>query len=150
MTNTTRNVIAGIGVLALLAPAGALAKESKARAGKGDAKPRTFVLKGSVTSVDAAATDVTVQVAKGNAAARRFVGQELTFDVAAAKLVVADTDGDGSVAIGDVRPGDRVTVQVRAPRDVAGDAPLAARKLVDHTAPPEGEDDAEVAPPTAP
>ena len=149
MKTMTRTAIAGVGALALLAPAGALAKQHAARAGTdGAAKPRTFVFHGSVTSVDAAATDVTVRIGKGNAAARRFVGQELTFDLASAKLVVADVDGDGSVATGDVRQGDRVIVKLRAPRDVAADAPLSARQLVDLTSPPVDQDEA-AAPPAA-
>ncbi len=77
------------------------------------------------------------------------MGQELTFDLATAKLIVADVDGDGSLAIGDVRQGDRVIIQLRAPRGVGVDAPLSARKLVDLTSPAasEGDDDA-IAPPS--
>ena len=144
----TRTIIAAAAGLALLVPAGAMAKGGPGPS-KGQAKPQTYLFKGTVASVDAAATDVTVTVTRGNRAARRFVGRPVTFDVAAAKLVVADVDGDGTVAAGDVSPGDRVTIQVRAPRGVTGDAPLTARKLVDHSAPPVDEDDDEAAAPTA-
>ena len=143
----TRTIIAAVAGLALLVPAGAAAK-GRPPSDKGQAKPQTFLFKGTVASVDAAASDVTVTVRRGNRAARRFVGQAVTFDVAAAKLVVADVDGDGEAGAGDVRAGDAVVVQVRAPRSATAAAPLSARKLVDLTSPPvdEDEDEAEDAP----
>ncbi len=146
----TRTIIAAVAALALLAPTGALAKGGpKHRGGKAAAKTRTFVVKGTVTAVDAAATDVTVKVAKGNRAARLLVGQEVTFDVAAAKLVVADVDGDGVGAAGDVRPGDAVVVQAKLRRGATAQAPLGARKLVDLTSPPVEEDEDDGVAPTA-
>ncbi len=144
----TRTIIAAVAGLALLVPGAAVAKGGPG-SGKGQAKPQTYLFKGTVASVDAAATDVTVTITRGNRAARRFVGQPVTFDVATAKLVVADVDGDGKAAAGDVKPGDAVVVQVRAPRNATAEAPLSARKLVDLTSPPVDEDETEDAPPAA-
>jgi hypothetical protein len=153
MRPMTHRIIASVAALALLAPAAALAKDGPkgepgkghakpktSASGKGRAKPRTFVFKGTVAAVDAEGTDVTVAVTRGNRAARRFVGRQVTFDVATAKLVVADIDGDGAPDADDVRPGDAVVVQARLPRSVTATAPLPARRLVDLTSPPADED----------
>ena len=86
----------------------------------------------------------------GNAHARKggFVGQAITVDLASAKLVVADTNGDGTLDVTDVKDGDRVLVQARIPRGTKFVAPaegeeiaeaIAARKLVDKTNPPVDE-----------
>ncbi len=151
MTNTTRRIIAGAGALALLTPAGALAKDRADRGeGKGRLKPRTLVVKGTVATVDAAGGGVTVEVRGGNAAARRLAGRTVAFDVSAARLAVADVDGDGTAGLGDVRPGDRVLVRARVPRAVAVDATLPARALVDLTSPPADREDGETPAPAAP
>jgi hypothetical protein len=90
-----------------------------------------FVFKGKFT---AGAVDVT----SGNAHVRKggFVGQQVTFDFADAKVVAADTNGDQNVDVTDVKDGDVVLVQARMAKRTkyAEDAEaIAARKLLDKT-----------------
>jgi hypothetical protein len=107
---------------------------------KGKSKPKMFVFKGVVASVDADV--VTVSVKKGNGRGRRAATQDVAFDVAAARVIAADTNADGSVNAADVKVGDRVLVQARLATDVDFTAgPHVARKLIDLTTPPVAEDD---------
>jgi hypothetical protein len=59
-----------------------------------------------------------VTVAKGNHHAKEagYVGKDVTFDLSAAKLVVADTDGVAGITADDVQVGDKVVVQARLAR----------------------------------
>jgi hypothetical protein len=110
------------------------------------AKKVTFVFKGTF------AAPGTVTVTSGNSHVRKggFVGQAVTFDLAAAKIVVADTNGDGERNLADVKDGDKVLVQARvakrtkyaAPAEGETAAALVARKLVDKAAADESGDDA--------
>jgi hypothetical protein len=125
-------------------------------------KGKTYIFKGVYKG------DGVVTVAAGNSRVRKggYVGTDVTFDLSAAKLVVADTDGVPGITAADVQAGDVVLVQARLPRgskapvvddasDDATDAPAAtestdepaaeetpasdaikARKLVDKTHPP--------------
>jgi hypothetical protein len=96
-----------------------------------------FIFKGSFTAPG------TVAVVSGNAQARKggFVGQSVTFDLSAAKVVAGDTNADSAVDVSDVRDGDVVLIQARlpkgtkfvAPADGASSELLAARKLIDTT-----------------
>ena len=90
--------------------------------------------------------DSAVKVAKGNGHVKRLelAGTVVKLDLSSAKLVVADADGNG-VSLDDVKAGDKVVVQVRAPRNYVAGAPLVARKLVDQTRPP-ADDSATPAP----
>src|SRR4051794_10473072 len=109
-------------------------------------KPKqvTFVFKGVFTAPG------TVAVQSGNAHVRKggFVGQPVSFDLAAAKVVAADTNGDSVVDLADVKDGDLVLVQARvarkttyaAPAEGESPAALVARKLVDRTNAPAGDD----------
>jgi hypothetical protein len=140
----------------------------KDKASKKAKKPKTYIFKGVYKG------DGVVTVAAGNSRVRKggYVGQDVTFDLSAAKLVVADTDGVPGVTAADVQVGDAVLVQARLPRgtkapveetpaptaEASGDeqpveeAPSAikARKLVDFTHPPVSDDEeAEPAEPTA-
>jgi hypothetical protein len=103
---------------------------------KHGAKKVAYVFKGT-WSADG------VKVLKGNKAVRRagFVGQTVVFDLSAARVVVADNNGDGKRDAADLQDGDKVVVQARLPRRDPGSAPFAARKLVDQT----HEQDAETA-----
>jgi hypothetical protein len=101
------------------------------------AKKVMFVFKGTFVAPG------TVEVLSGNAHVRKggFVGQEVTFDFASAKVVVADTNADQKADLADVGDGDRVLVRARVARGTKYVAPaegeaaeaIAARKLVDKT-----------------
>ena len=109
--------------------------------GKGHAKKPhgvTYVFKGIY------AGDSTVDVKRGNRHARNggFVGETVAFDLTGARVVVADTSGDGNADLGDVANGDRVIVKARMPRKEPATQPLPTRKLVDQTSPPIDDGDA--------
>jgi hypothetical protein len=120
--------------LALIAPTAAIAKPDKASKPAKTPKVHrvTYVFKGTLNA------DGTVLVTKGNAHVKKahLVGQSVAFDLTGAKLVVADVNADGKQDAADLQAGDKVLVQARLPRKVPGDAPYAARKLVDQTHPP--------------
>jgi hypothetical protein len=117
------------------------------------AKGKMFVFKGVYKGAGV------VTVAKGNGRVRKggFVGQDVTFDMSSAKLVVADTDGVAGITVDDLQAGDEVLVQAKLPRETkapvaaaatdteeADEAPssaLKARKVVDKTHPPVSDDD---------
>ena len=148
MPTTPRRIAAllGTGIL-LAAPAVAGAKPGPKK--EKPAKPvkvSTYVFKGVWHA------DGTVTVSGGNAKVRKggFVGQAVAFDVSAAKLRVADTDGDGAVTAADLAEGDKVVVQAKLPRKDPGEAPFAARKVVDQTHPIVPADDGAEAPAPAP
>ena len=91
-----------------------------------------FVFKGKFSAPG------TVDVTSGNSHARKggFVGEAVTFGLANAKVVAADTNGDQKVDVSDVKDGDVVLVQARVGKRTkyAEDAEaIAARKLVDTT-----------------
>ena len=128
---------------------------------KASKKAKTYVFKGVYKG------DGVVTVTSGNSRVRKggYVGQDVTFDLSQAKLVVADTDGVPGITVADVQVGDEVLVQARLPRGskapvveapaatesteepVADEAPTAikARKLVDKTRPPVEDDEEEAA-----
>ncbi len=146
--------LAALAAAALLAPAApAVAKPSKVAPVKSEqaakakkvkkVKTVMYVFKGVVNA------DGSVKVAKGNSFVKKagLYGKDVTFDFTGAKLVVADADANG-VTIEDVKAGDKVLVQSRAPRKVAADHQFVARKLVDQTRPP--VEDAAPAPTPAP
>jgi hypothetical protein len=149
-----RVLVAAVTAAALVVPAAAVAQPGKGN-DKGAEKPAkvvgkktkkvTFVFRGTFTAPG------TIEVHAGNAHARKggFVGQTITVDLASAKLVVADTNGDGTLDLTDVKDGDRVLVLARIAKGTTFVAPaegeaaetVPARKLVDKTNPP--VDDAE-------
>ena len=139
----SNRIIAAVAAAAALAvPAVAVAQPGK---GKGHEKQTTkahgkakqpkkvmFVFKGKFSAPG------TVDVTSGNSHVRKggFVGQQVTFDFADAKVVAADTNGDQEVDMTDVKDGDAVLVQARVAKRTkyAEDAEaIAARKLVDKT-----------------
>ena len=75
-----------------------------------------------------------VDVARGNAHVKKaeLVGT-VSFDLADAKIVVSDTNSDGTANADDVATGDRVVVKARLPRKDPGDQPYTAKQLVDQT-----------------
>ena len=153
MSSTTRRVAALVGAGILLVPAVAGAKPGPKH--EKPAKPvklATYVFKG-VWHVDG-----TVTVSGGNAKVRKggYLQQVVAFDVATAKLRVADTNADAAVTVTDLVEGDKVVIQAKLPRtapaaDAAADAPIVARKVVDQTHPVvETEDPAPVVEAPAP
>ena len=128
------------------------AKQEHKSHSKKQGKKVTFVFKGTF------AAPGTLTVTSGNSHVRKggFVGQAVTFDLAAAKIVVADTNGDGERNLADVKDGDKVLVQARvakrtkyaAPAEGETAAALVARKLVDKAAAESGDDATEHAPDT--
>ena len=147
----TRIIASALAAAALAVPAVAVAESGKGN-GQGQEKQTTkaqgkakqpkkvmFVFKGKFSAPG------TVDVTSGNSHARKggFVGQAVTFDLANAKVVAADTNGDQKVDVSDVKDGDVVLVQARAAKRTkyAEDAEaIVARKLVDKTnAPVEDE-----------
>jgi hypothetical protein len=146
-------------------------KGKQHKAAKKAKKPKNFVFRGVYKG------DGVVTVAKGNSRVRKggYVGQDVTFDLSAAKLVVADTDGAPGITAADVQAGDLVLVQARLPRGTKAPAPapvaeqpaatestqpvaeeapasdvIKARKLVDKTHPPVKDADDEGEPAEAP
>jgi len=119
----------------------------KDKATKKAKKPKNFVFRGVYEG------DGVVTVVSGNSYVRNggYVGKDVAFDLSAAKLIVADTDGVPGVTSADVQAGDVVLVQARLPR-VAEEAPAAikARKLIDFTHPPVSEDQEPAEPIEAP
>ena len=140
MNRELRRVAALLGAAALILPSAALAKgkpEGKpVKHAHGKSKPANYVFKGVWHA------DGTVTVSGGNAKVRKggFVGETVAFDVSAAKLRVADTDADGAVTAADLVEGDKVVVQAKLPRTDPGEAPFAARKVVDQTHPASSDD----------
>jgi hypothetical protein len=129
-------VLLGIGIV-FAAPvvAGAKPGPKKEKPAK-PVKVSTYVFKGVWHA------DGTVTVSGGNAKVRKggFVGETVAFDVSAAKLRVADTDADGALTAADLTEGDKVVVQAKLPRTDPGEAPFAARKVVDQTHPASSDD----------
>jgi len=82
----------------------------------------------ATTGATAASDSVTVDVQKGNKAARTFVaanGASQTFNLSSNTKIEVDENEDATLA--DVQVGDEVQVQVKASATAA--APLTARKL---------------------
>ena len=103
--------------------------------GIGPAKGVAYVFKGTY------AGDSVVSVTKGNNHVRKaeLVGTDVSFDLSAAKLRVDDTNGDSAVTLDDVAVGDKVVVKAKLPKGDPGEAPYAARQLVDQSHPAEEE-----------
>jgi hypothetical protein len=94
-------------------------KAKKHKQGKKAKKPHTYVFKGVYKG------EGVVTVESGNSRVRKggYIGTDVTFDLATAKIVAADTDGTPGVTAADVKAGDKVLVQARLPRGTK--APVA-------------------------
>jgi hypothetical protein len=159
MHRNIRNILIALGVAVLVTPAAisegrereqhgppASVLEKKAdQKDKHAAKKVQYVFKGTFHLADSSVT-----VLKGNKHVRRagLVGETVVFDLSAARIRVADNNGDGKRDASDLQDGDKVVVQARLPRRDPGAGPFAARKLVDQTHKkdtagdePEGSDD---------
>lgn len=82
--------------------------------------------------------DGSVAVAKGNRHVRKagLIDTTVAFDLSEARVVVADTNGDGSSDLADVAAGDEVQVKAKLPKADPGAQPFAAKHLIDKTHPP--------------
>ena len=140
-------------------------KAKKDKQAKKAKKPHTYVFKGVYKG------EGVVTVESGNSRVRKggYVGTDVTFDLASAKIVAADSDGVAGISAADVKAGDKVLVQARLPRGtkapvteepvaeasteepVAEEAPAAikAKKLVVLSR-PEVEDETETEPAPVP
>lgn len=150
----SHRIIAAAATLALAATPVAFAKSGenhgkgteksalKGQNGKGHAKGKNAVLKGTVVSVDLTTGVVTVDVTKATKHGKVLIG---TNAFTATKVNVADTNADGVMNTLDMVAGDKVVIQLRLKADSA--SPYAARKIVDQTNPkPEEAEEAEEAP----
>jgi hypothetical protein len=97
--------------------------------GKSGTKTVMYVFKGTFDGSSA------VDVKSGNNHVRKasLVGTTVSFDLATAKVVVDDTNADGTRDVNDVSGGDRVVVKARLPRKDPGTQPFTAKQLVDQT-----------------
>lgn len=132
MTAFKRSLMVALGIAALAIPAGAIAGHGASH-GKAKGKAKThnvaYMFKGFY------AGDSSVDVKHGNAHTRKagLIGETVAFDLSDARIVVADSSGDGTRSLDDVATGDWVLVKARLPRKDPGSAPLDARKLIDKT-----------------
>lgn len=96
---------------------------------KGGKAVVTYVFKGTYAGAGS------VDVDHGNAHVKKaeLVGTSATFDLTNARIVVADTNTDGTANADDVASGDRVVVKARLSRKDPGDQPYVAKQLVDQT-----------------
>jgi dihydroxyacid dehydratase/phosphogluconate dehydratase len=151
-----RIVATVLGAAVLAVPAAAIAdsghgKGAEKTAAKNETKTKgrkakkvMLVFKGTF------AAPGTVEVLSGNAHVRKggFVGHQVSFDFASARVVAADTNADQKVDLTDVKDGDLVLVQARAAKGTRYGAPAAgevataivARKLIDATNAPADDD----------
>jgi hypothetical protein len=102
---------------------------------------RALNVKGTVAGVGDGTIDVLVKNANHHGKALR--GQTVTVDVASARIVVRDVNGDGSRDLADVAAGDRVVVHSRVAKGSAPDPaqPLVAKRVVDQGPPHAKGDD---------
>jgi hypothetical protein len=77
----------------------------------------------------------TLTVTSGNHHVRKagFVGQDVQFDLTSARIVVADTNGDGQRTVADLKDGDRLVIKARLPRKDPGSQPFTAKMAIDQT-----------------
>jgi hypothetical protein len=139
MTHMRRNLIAALGVASLAIPSAAIAKPAESHGhghGGGQAKVQevAYVFKGIY------AGEGKVEVKAGNSRVRRdsLTGTTVSFDLAGARIVVADTNGDGQRNLEDVMSGDKVLVKATLPKGDPGTQPFAAGRLVDQAHPTAG------------
>ena len=112
MKHTNLKISAVVAAMALLIPAGAIAKRPENKPAKGKTpkvKLVTANVTGEVTANDGATMTVTVAKASGHAKACK--GKSLTYDVSAARVHTADNDADGDMDAADVLVGHVVKVQ---------------------------------------
>jgi hypothetical protein len=135
-------VTVALGVAALAIPAGAIASKGDNH-GHHNANGHgphnvAYVFKGFYAGEGSAEGEGSVEVKHGNARVRKggFIGQTVAFDLSHARLVVADTNNDGTTDLNDVQVGDKILVKAMLPKNDPGSQPFAAKLVVDQTHPP--------------
>jgi hypothetical protein len=123
-----RNTVLMVGVFLLVLPAAI--SDGHERQGPRQDRQATYVFTGTFIAADSS-----VSVLKGNRHVRRagFVGQTLAFDLAAARVRVADVNGDGMRDAADLQHGDLVVVKAYAPRRGPGAGRFVAHHVVDES-----------------
>lgn len=116
--------------------------KSQSSHGKANGKTKvhnvTYVFKGT-WNVAAG----TLTVTSGNHHVRKagFVGQDVQFDLTSARIVVADTNGDGQRTVADLKDGDKLVIKARLPRKDPGSQPFTAKMAIDQTNAPASSGD---------
>ena len=130
MHRNIRNLLLAVGVTLLVLPAAVSEGRQREQHAPHAAKAVEYVFKGTFNVADSSVT-----VAKGNRHVRRagLVGVKVVFDLTAARIRVADANGDGKRDASDLQDGDKVVVKARLPRREPGTGPFVAAKLVDQT-----------------
>ena len=120
-----RNTVLMVGVFLIVLPAAI--SDGRERHGPKQDRQDAYVFKGAFNSADAS-----VHVLKGNRHVRRagLVGQTVAFDLSAARVRVADVNGDGLRNAAALQHGDLVVVKAFAPRRSAHTGRFMARKVV--------------------
>ena len=123
-----RNTVLMLGVFLLVLPAAI--SDGHERHGPRQDRQAAYVFKGTFIAAGSS-----VSVLKGNRLVRRagLVGQTLAFDLAAARVHVADVNGDGMRDVADLQDGDVVVVKAYAPRRAPGAGRFVAHQVVDQT-----------------
>jgi hypothetical protein len=124
--NSHLKIFAVVAAMALLIPAGAIAKRPEGKPEKGSKhgkfggqkqakepklKLASANVKGVVTANDGATMTITVSKASGHAKACK--GTDLTFDLAGARFQTADNDASGAMDAGDFEVGHEVKVRTK-------------------------------------
>jgi hypothetical protein len=99
------------------------------------------VVAGTASSVDATAQTAVVHVTKATRRASALEDQDVTISFAGARVMVADTNADGTAGLADVAAGDTVFVKFRrGPATLAAGTTLRAKALFDRTHAPDRAD----------
>ena len=123
-----RNTVLMVGVFLIVLPAAI--SDGRERHGPKQDRQAAYVFKGTFVTAGSS-----VNVLNGNRHVRRagLVGQSVAFDLSAARVRVADVNGDGMRDAADLQDGDLVVVKAFAPRRTPGAGRFVAHKVVDQT-----------------
>ena len=118
-----KKVAAGLGILALAVPAGAVADGHDGK----KVKTKNYNAFGTY------AGDGVISVEKGNGAVKKagWKGQDIAFDLSQADIRTEDTNGDEQLNLDDVVVGAPVRVKARLPKGDPGAGPYVAERLDD-------------------
>ncbi len=138
MSRFRRSLIVALGVAALAVPAGAIANQGASHGkANGHAKVHNvaYVFKGVYKGESNGESMVEVKAGNAHVKKAGFIGQTVGFNLANARIVVADTNNDGKRTLADVNEGDKVVVKCMLPRTGGFPSPIVAQRLIDQTHP---------------